>query len=79
MGIAQQIKLYNSEGYIQIDANNGIELKDICLYNCGGAMIEELKNPASSNIINTDRIIPGVYLVMVMTENDIYRSKIFIK
>jgi hypothetical protein len=79
MGIAQQIKLYNGEGYIQIDANNGIELKDICLYNCGGAMIEELKNPASSNIINTDRIIPGVYLVMVMTENDIYRSKIFIK
>jgi hypothetical protein len=79
MGIAQQIKLYNGEGYIQIDANNGIELKDICLYNCGGAMIEELKNPTSSNIINTDRIIPGVYLVMVMTENDIYRSKIFIK
>jgi hypothetical protein len=79
MGIAQQIKLYNGEGYIQIDANNGIELKDICLYNCGGSMIEELKNPTSSNIINTDRIIPGVYLVMVMTENDIYRSKIFIK
>jgi 3-isopropylmalate dehydratase small subunit len=49
------------------------------LYNCGGAMIEELKNPTSSNMINTDRIIPGVYLVMVMTENDIYRSKIFIK
>jgi hypothetical protein len=79
MGIAQQIKLYNGEGYIQIEANNGIELKNICLYNCGGAIIEELKNPTSSNTINTDRIIPGVYLVMVMTENDIFRSKIFIK
>ena len=79
MGIAQQIKLYNGEGYIQIDANNGIELKDICLYNCGGAIIEELKNPTNSNTINTERVIPGVYLVMVMTENDIFRSKIFIK
>jgi hypothetical protein len=79
MGIAQQIKLYNGEGYIQIEANNGIELKNICLYNCGGAIIEELKNPTSSNTINTERVIPGVYLVMVMTENDIFRSKIFIK
>jgi hypothetical protein len=79
MGNAQQIKLYNGDGYIRIDANNGTELRDICIYNCGGAMIEELKNPLSSNMINTERIIPGVYLVMVMTENDIYRSKIFIK
>ena len=79
MGIAQQIKLYNGEGYIQIEANNGIELKNICLYNCAGAIIEELKNPTSSNTINTERVIPGVYLVMVMTENDIFRSKIFIK
>jgi hypothetical protein len=79
MGIAQQIKLYNGEGYIQIEANNGIELKNICLYNCGGAIIEELKNPTNSNTINTERVIPGVYLVMVMTENDIFRSKIFIK
>jgi hypothetical protein len=76
---SQQIKLYNGDGFIRIDANNGVELKDICLYNCGGAMLEELKNPTNSNIINTDRIIPGVYLVMVMTENEIYRSKIFIK
>ena len=76
---SQQIKLYNGDGFIRIDANNGVELKDICLYNCGGAMMEELKNPTNSNIINTDRIIPGVYLVMVMTENEIYRSKIFIK
>ena len=79
IGNAQQIKLYNGDGYIRIDANNGIELKDICLYNCGGSLIEELKNPTSSNTISTDRIIPGVYLVMVMTENDIYRSKLFIK
>ena len=43
------------------------------------ALLEELKNPTNSNIICTDRIIPGVYLVMVMTENEIYRSKIFIK
>ncbi len=76
---SQQIKLYNGDGFIRIDANNGVELKDICLYNCGGAMMEELKNPTNSNVINTDRIIPGVYLVMVMTENEIYRSKIFIK
>jgi len=79
MGNTQQIKLYNGDGYIRIDANNGTELRDICIYNCGGAMIEELKNPSSSNTINTEQIIPGVYLVMVMTENDIYRSKIFIK
>ena len=76
---SQQIKLYNGDGFIQIDANNGVDLKDICLYNCGGALLEELKNPTNSNIIYTDRIIPGVYLVMVMTENEIYRSKIFIK
>ena len=76
---SQQIKLYNGDGYIRIDVNNGIELKDICIYNSGGSMIEEFKNPTSSNTINTDRIIPGIYLVMVMTENDIYRSKLFIK
>jgi len=76
---SQQIKLYNGDGFIRIDANNGVDLKNICLYNCGGAMMEELKNPTNSNVINTDRIIPGVYLVMVMTENEIYRSKIFIK
>lgn len=76
---SQQIKLYNGDGFIRIDANNGVELKDICVYNCGGALIEELKNPTNSNLINTDRIIPGVYLVMVMTENEIYRSKLFIK
>jgi hypothetical protein len=76
---SQQIKLYNGDGFIRIDANNGVDLKNICLYNCGGAMMEELKNPTNSNIINTDRIIPGVYIVMVMTENEIYRSKIFIK
>lgn len=76
---SQQIKLYNGDGFIRIDANNGVDLKNICLYNCGGALIEELKNPTNSNVINTDRIIPGVYLVMVMTENEIYRSKIFIK
>ena len=79
IGEAQQIKLYNGDGYIRIDANNGIELKDICMYNCGGAMINELKNPGSTNTINTENIIPGVYLVMVMTDNEIYRSKIFIK
>ena len=79
MGNAQQIKLYNGDGYIRVDASNGIDIKNICIYNCGGSMITELKNPSNSNTINTDRIIPGVYLVMVMTENDIYRSKIFIK
>ncbi len=79
MGNTQQIKLYSGDGYIRVDANNGIDIKNICIYNCGGSMITELKTPSNSNTINTERVIPGVYLVMVMTENDIFRSKIFIK
>ncbi|MFM7017099.1 MAG: LamG-like jellyroll fold domain-containing protein, partial [Bacteroidota bacterium] len=79
LGNAQQIQLYNGDGYIRIDANNGTDLKNICIYNCGGSVIEEIKNPTSSNVINSEHIVPGVYLVMVMTENEIYRSKIFIK
>ena len=79
LGNAQQIKMYNGDGYLQIDANNGIELRNISLYNTAGALVQEIKNPLSNNTLNTERIIPGVYLVLVMTDNDIFRSKIFIK
>ena len=79
LGNAQQIKMYNGDGYLQIDANNGIELRNISLYNTAGALVHEIKNPLSNNTLNTERIIPGVYLVLVMTDNDIFRSKIFIK
>lgn len=79
LGNAQQIKMYNGDGYLQIDATSGVDLRNICLYNSAGSLIHEIKNPLSNNTINTERIIPGVYLVLVMTDNDIYRSKIFIR
>lgn len=79
LGNAQQIKMYNGDGYLQIDAVSGIDLRNISLYNSAGALYNEIKNPLSNNTINTERIIPGVYLVLVMTDNDIYRSKIFIR
>lgn len=79
LGNAQQIKMYNGDGYLQIDALSGVDLRNISLYNSAGALFNEIKNPLSNNTINTERIIPGVYLVLVMTDNDIFRSKIFIR
>jgi len=71
------INVYTANGHIQIDAPE--EIKAIRIYSIVGASIKATQPELNSYQIPTNDLIPGVYIVNVITETSQKNVKVFVQ
>ncbi|MFZ4740666.1 MAG: T9SS type A sorting domain-containing protein [Bacteroidales bacterium] len=69
--------IYSNDNLIYINSNESI--KQICIYNTLGQLIKKLENSNNEVVINMNKNTSGYYIVKVVSNNNVYSNKVFIR